>query len=136
MAGPNYAEQVTSGNTQLSNPEQIFAGATGGINATASAANGLTYVSSGQVYMGGELKYIPRDDATGRSRPHRGRHAMAYPTVSVDSAQRQFWSLSADEMMQIDGYIKAETGFAPKTMASRKDFWDGLVLRKFGFVRV
>lgn len=135
MAGPNYAEQVTSGNTQLSNPEQIFAGATGGINATASAMNGLTYASMGQVYMGGGLEYVRRDDRTGQNKLQDGglgssptAPAMAYPTVSVDSAQRQFWSLSADEMTQIDGYIKAVSGFAPKTMASRKKFWDDLVL--------
>ena len=135
MAGPNYAEQVTSGNTQLSNPEQIFAGATGGINPTASAMNGLTYVSSGQVYMGGGLEYIRRDDATGQNKLQDGgldssptAPAMAYPTVSVDSARGQFGSLGADGMGQIDGYIKAETGFAPKTMASRKKFWDDLVL--------
>tara|TARA_B110000495_G_scaffold203004_1_gene224976 strand:+ start:2964 stop:3851 length:888 start_codon:yes stop_codon:yes gene_type:complete len=135
MAGPNFAEQVTSGNTQLSNPEQIFAGATNGINPTASAANGLTYVSSGQVYLGGGLEYTRKDDKTGQNKLQDGglgssptAPAMAYPTVSVDAAQRQFWSLSADEMMQIDGYIQAETGSAPKTMASRKKFWDDLVL--------
>lgn len=134
--GNNYSNQVTSGNTRMSSPpaasaEQAFSAATGGLTPNGTSLDGNSYLSTGQVYLGGNLDYVRGPDGKKQDGGLGGSPTapqMAYPTVSVDAAQREFWNLSADQYAEIDKYVLSQTGFAPKTMDSRKKAWENLVL--------
>lgn len=134
--GNNYSNQVTSGNTRMSSPpaasaEQAFSAATGGLTPNGTSLDGNSYLSTGQVYLGGNLDYVRGPDGKKQDGGLGGSPnapQMAFPTVSVDAAQREFWNLSAAQYQEIDNYVLSQTGFRPKTVDSRKKAWEDLVL--------
>ena len=97
------------------------------------AINGIPFsagaLSEGSVYMGNPSKNSAdnmgfSESGTGPV-PNYVENPGTY--MSTELASAEFWKFTPEQDQQLSAIIKADTGYAPKSMESKKTYWENLV---------